>query len=242
MMSWLPENVSTYGGSIDSLFYLIYYITGVVFVLVHVLLLGFIVLYRGRPGRKAVYMHGNTTLEIIWTLVPAVIVLLLAVIAKPAWDHVKRELPPSEHLVRVTAKQFNWEFLYPGPDGKFDTEDDLTIDNQLHVPVDSAVQLALRSRDVIHSFFIPVFRLKQDTMPGREIMAWFEATETGEWEIPCAELCGFGHSGMKGMVTVHSSEDYEAWKQEQWPDGAATASTETDDPTTVLAAQAAHAG
>ena len=86
MMSWLPENVSTYGGSIDSLFYLIYYICGVVFVLVHVLLLAFIVLYRGRPGRRAVYMHGNTTLEVVWTLIPAVIVFLLAVIAKPAWD------------------------------------------------------------------------------------------------------------------------------------------------------------
>lgn len=241
MMSWLPENVSTYGGSIDSLFYLIYYICGVVFVLVHVLLLAFIVLYRGRPGRKAVYMHGNTTLEVVWTLIPAVIVLLLAVIAKPAWDHVKRELPPSEHVVRVTAKQFNWEFLYPGPDGKFETEDDVTMDNELHVPVNSVVQLALRSRDVIHSFFVPVFRLKQDTMPGREIMAWFEATETGRWEIPCAELCGFGHSGMKGSVTVHSPEEYDAWVQQQWASGAED-EAKPDDAGTAAAASAASAG
>lgn len=235
MMSWLPENLSTYGGDIDSLFYLVYYICGVVFILVHVLLLGFIILYRSRPGRKAVYMHGNTTLEIIWTVVPSVIVLLLAVIAKPTWDTVKRELPATPHQVRITAKQFNWEMLYPGPDGKFETEDDLTIDNELHVPVNAKVQLALRSRDVIHSFFIPVFRLKQDTMPGREIMAWFEATKDGKWEIPCAELCGFGHSGMKGWVTVHSAEGYDAWLKERWPDGAATAATDTE-PTTAASA------
>ena len=227
MMGYLPENVSTYGGDIDWLFYVVYYICGVAFVLVHVLLLGFMVIYRGQPNRKAVYMHGNTTLEVVWTLVPAVIVILLAVIAKPTWDHVKRELPPTQHQVRVTAKQFNWEMLYPGPDAKFDTPDDVMIENELHVPVNAKIQLALRAKDVIHSFFVPVFRLKQDALPGREIMAWFEATKTGRWEIPCAELCGFGHSGMKGWVTVHTPEEYDAWVKTQWPAGAATAATDS---------------
>jgi cytochrome c oxidase subunit 2 len=95
------------------------------------------------------------------------------------------------------------------------------MDNELHVPVNAVVRVALRSRDVIHSFFIPVFRLKQDVLPGREIWAWFEATKTGRWEIPCAELCGFGHSGMKGWVTVHTPEEYDAWSKEQWPSPAA---------------------
>ena len=226
MMGYLPENVSTFGGDIDWLFYVIYYITGVAFVLVHVLLLGFIVLYRARPGKKAVYMHGNTTLEVVWTIVPSVIVILLAVISKPTWDSIKRELPPTPHQVRITAKQFNWEILYPGPDAKFDTADDLMIENELHVPVNAKVQLGLRSKDVIHSFFVPVLRLKQDAMPGREIMAWFEATKAGRWEIPCAELCGFGHSGMKGWVNVLEPAEYDSWLKEKWPAGAATASTE----------------
>ena len=102
--------------------------------------------------------------------------------------------------VRAVAKQFQWDFQYPGPDGQFDTADDKVILHELHVPADKVVVVLLRGKDVIHSFFIPVFRLKQDALPGREIRAWFQATKTGKWEIPCAELCGPGHSGMKGIV------------------------------------------
>ncbi len=118
--------------------------------------------------------------------------------------------------MRVTAKQFGWEFLYTGPDGKFDTADDKTLEGDLHVPVDKVVRVYLRAKDVIHSFYIPVMRLKQDAVPGREIIAWFEATKTGKYEIPCAELCGVGHSGMKGWLTIHSAEDYDKWVQTQW--------------------------
>jgi cytochrome c oxidase subunit 2 len=107
--------------------------------------------------------------------------------------------------------------LYPGPDGKFGTQDDLELENMLHVPVDKVVRVILTSKDVIHSFFVPVLRLKQDTLPGRKIDAWFEATKPGTYEIPCAELCGFGHSGMLGYLIVHTNEDYEAWVQENWP-------------------------
>jgi cytochrome c oxidase subunit II len=217
MMSYLPENVSTFGKDIDWLFYLIYYITGVVFVLVHVLLVAFIIMYRGRPGGRAVYSHGNTSLEITWTVIPALIVILLAVISKPTWDAVKRELPPSNHIVRITGKQFNWEVLYPGPDGQFETADDLMLENDLHVPVNAAIRIALHSKDVIHSFFVPQFRLKQDALPGREIWVWFNATKEGRYELPCAELCGFGHSGMKGWVTVQSPEEYQSWVDQNWP-------------------------
>jgi len=117
----------------------------------------------------------------------------------------------------VTAKQFNWEIVYPGPDGKFDTADDLQVDNELHVPVNRAVHVFLASKDVIHSFFLPQLRLKQDAVPGRVIQAWFQATKTGRYEIPCAELCGFGHSGMLGHLTVYSPEEYGKWVKEKWP-------------------------
>ena len=217
MMSWLPENVSTYGGKIDQIFYLIYYITGVTFIIVMALLLAFLVMYRRQEGRRATYTHGNTTLEIIWTIVPALILVMLGFLSKARWDEIKRDVPPSDVVVRVTGKQFNWEILYPGPDGKFDTEDDFQVDNDMHVPVNKVVRVALHSKDVIHSFFVPQLRLKQDAVPGREIVAWFEATKPGQYEIPCAELCGFGHSGMKGKLYVDTQAEYDAWIKERWP-------------------------
>ncbi len=217
MLPWLPENVSTYGADIDSLFHLIFWITSIVFVLVQVTLVVFLVRYRYRPGRRAVYTHGNNTLEIAWTIAPSIILIVLALLSRATWGEIRGHMPPADYQVQVTAKQFNWDFLYPGPDGKFGTEDDLTLENELNVPVGKVIRLTLKSRDVIHSFFVPVLRFKQDMLPGREIPGWFQATKTGHYEIPCAELCGFGHSGMKGWLTVHSAEDYAKWEAERWP-------------------------
>lgn len=217
MLPWLPENIASYGGKIDSLFYLIFWITTIVFVLVQVTLVVFLVKYRHRPGRKAQYTHGNGRLEIIWTTVPSVILVVLALLSRATWDEIRAEMPPGDVFVQVTAKQFNWDFTYPGPDGKFATEDDLTVENELHVPVDKVVRLTLQSRDVIHSLFIPNMRFKQDTLPGRRIEGWFKATKTGEFEIPCAELCGFGHSGMLGSLKVQSPTEYAAWTAQRWP-------------------------
>ena len=221
MWSWLPENVSTYGGDIDSIIYLIYYITGAWFFLTIGIIVLFLFLYRHREGRRATYIHGNTLAQSAWILVPTLIVLGLDLWidfqGAPIWERVKVHMPPGDVRVQVTGKQFNWEILYPGPDGRFGTADDLQVDNELHVPVGQVVRVTLKSKDVIHSFFLPNLRLKQDTLPGREIEAWFEATKPGVYEIPCAELCGFGHSGMVGYLTVHSAEDYEKWVKRTWP-------------------------
>jgi cytochrome c oxidase subunit 2 len=217
MMSWLPENVSTFGGEIDSLFYLIYYITGAVFILVTVLMVLFLILYRHREGRRATYSHGNTALEIIWTVIPAIILVALSFMSVSSWGKIKSHAPPSDFQIQVTAKQFNWEILYPGPDGKFGTEDDLQMDNDMHIPVNKVVHIILKSRDVIHSFFLPQLRVKQDAVPGRDILVWFEATKPGRYELPCAELCGFGHSGMKAWLYVHPPVEYQRWVKEQWP-------------------------
>ena len=217
MMSWLPENVSTFGAEIDYLFYLIYYITGAVFILVTFLMILFLILYRHREGRRAVYSHGNTALEITWTIVPTVVLLVLSFMSVSSWGKIKSHAPPSDFQLQVTGKQFNWEIVYPGPDGKFGTEDDFQIDNDMHVPVNKVVRIILKSRDVIHSFFVPQLRLKQDAVPGRDILVWFEATKPGKYELPCAELCGFGHSGMRGWLYVHTPEDYQKWVKESWP-------------------------
>src|SRR3989442_3510028 len=211
---WLPENVSTYGQEIDWLFHLIYYITGVTAILVFGTMLAFLVMYRDRPGRKARYTHGNTTLEIVWTVVPALILVILTLLSVPAWSKIKMTMPDTDFVVQVTAKQFNWQVTYPGPDGQFGTEGDKTLLDELHVPVNKVVRVILKSQDVIHSFFVPQFRMKQDAVPGREIRQWFEATKPGKYEWPCAELCGFGHSGMRGWIYVHTPDEYGKWAAE----------------------------
>jgi cytochrome c oxidase subunit II len=214
MLRWLPEDVSTYGREIDALFFLIYYITAATFVLVTVLMIWFLWKYRDQGNRRAIYSHGNTTLEIIWTVIPAAILIVISFMSVSTWAKVKREAPPTDFEVSVAAKQFNWDVAYPGPDGKLGTEDDIKFDNDIHVPVNKIVRVHISATDVIHSLFIPNLRFKQDAVPGRSILAWFEATKPGRYELPCAELCGFGHSGMKGWLHVHTAEDYSRWAAE----------------------------
>ena len=213
--------VSTYGGEIDSMMYLIYYIVGAWFLLTCGAMLLFLIVYRRREGRRATYIEGNSLREAAWILVPCLIVLVLDLWidfrGAEVWAKVKGRVPPSDFRVQVTGKQFNWEMLYPGPDGQFGTGDDLQLDNELHVPVNKVVRVVLKSKDVIHSFFLPHLRLKQDAVPGRTIEAWFQATKSGRFELPCAELCGFGHSGMNGWLTVHPADEYERWVKEHWP-------------------------
>jgi cytochrome c oxidase subunit 2 len=215
MLRWLPEDVSTFGQEIDSLFYLIYYITAATFILVTVLMIVFLIMYRQKEGRRATYTHGNTTLEIIWTIIPAAILIVLSFMSVATWAKVKRHAPDSDFELQVSAKQFNWEIVYPGADRQFGTADDVKFDNDLHVPVNKVVRIHLTSSDVIHSFFLPNLRLKQDAVPGRSILVWFEATKPGKYELPCAELCGFGHSGMKGWLYVHPPEEYAQWAAEK---------------------------
>ena len=214
MLQWLPEDVSTFGQEIDSLFYLIYYITAVTFVIVTVLMVVFLIKYRAQPGRRATYTHGNTALEIAWTIAPSILLVILAFVSRSVWAEIKEHVPPSDVQLQVTAKQFNWEVVYPGPDGKFGTDDDVTMDNDVHVPLGKTVRVLLKSRDVIHSFFVPNLRFKQDAVPGHEIPTWFKVTKPGKYEIPCAELCGFGHSGMRGWLYALPLEEYEAWARD----------------------------
>ena len=122
--------------------------------------------------------------------------------------------PIATSKLGVMAKQFNWEVTYPGPDRKLGTDDDKKFDNDLHVPVNKVVRVYLTAKDVIHSFYLPNLRLRQDAVPGRTILVWFEVTKPGKYEIPCSQLCGFGHSGMKGWLYVHTPEEYAKWAQE----------------------------
>ncbi|HSM36241.1 MAG TPA: cytochrome c oxidase subunit II [Longimicrobiales bacterium] len=212
-MGWLPEAVSTYAGQIDGIFYLILAITGVIFVGVEAVLLWFVLAYRHREGREAYHTHGNIKVEVIWTAVPAVLVVLIGVLSIGPWLEIRGadSIPDDAYAVDMTAKQFEWNATYVGSDGEMGTDDDVTQRNQLHIPVGRPVVVTLRSEDVIHSFFLPQFRVKQDAVPGMETPVWFEATQEGEFQLACAELCGTGHTRMGGRVIVHSAEDFDAW-------------------------------
>jgi cytochrome c oxidase subunit 2 len=220
---WLPPAASTFAGPIDGLFLAILIITGIALVIVEVGLLWFVVKYRGRPGRKAFYTHGSTRAEVIWSAIPAVTVVALGIASNHYWVEIKGRgsVPANAYPVIVHGKQFEWQVTYAGPDGQLGTADDFTVRNQLHVPVNQPVLVHLSSEDVIHSFFVPEFRLKQDAVPGMDIRVWFQATKTGEYEIGCAELCGMGHYKMRARVFVHTPEELNAWLAAQAAGGSA---------------------
>lgn len=217
-MDWtLPANLAAHGGSVDGLYYLILAITGVAFVLVEVGILWFIFKYRKREGHEAVYHHGSTRVELVWTAIPAVVMVFLGIYSGDIWADIKERgsMPENAVEIGVAAKQFEWNVTYPGADGQLGTGDDFTERNRLHLPADRDVVVQLSSEDVIHSFFIHVLRIKQDALPGRTIPVWFQATEPGEYELGCAELCGLGHYRMRATVTVLPPEEFDRWQQEQ---------------------------
>lgn len=221
-MEWLwkwtlEPSVSTFGAEIDWMYYAILAITGVIFLGVELALIGFVIRYRHREGRKAEYIHGNVAAEVIWTVVPFFIVLWIGFASRNVWKQVKdpNEFPQPGLELKVAAKQFEWNVTYPGPDGRLGTGDDFVKRNQLHVPVGQPILVHLSSEDVIHSFFLPHFRLKQDAVPGMEIKVWFEATEPGDYPLACAELCGLGHYKMRASVTVHPAREFEQWQQSE---------------------------
>ncbi len=210
---WLPDGATSVAGRIDDLFYIILWITLASLVLVLVLLGVFLVRYRERAGRTAVYSHGNMRLEVLWTIIPAVIVIALAFASRGLWAEITMEMPSADKslVVEVRPRQFQWDIAYAGADGTFGTADDITTVNQLHVPAGRDVLLKMSSQDVIHSFFVPEFRIKQDAVPGIVTQMWFNVPEPGHFEIACAELCGLGHYRMRGYLTVHAPADFDAW-------------------------------
>jgi cytochrome c oxidase subunit 2 len=210
---WLPKDVSEHGHEIDSLFYFILVLTGVVFIATEVVLFWFLWKYdaAARRDEKATYIHGSHTLEVVWTIIPAVTLLFLAIYQMNAWANVKMRRPDMPPTVEVVARQFEWRLRYPGRDGMLGTPDDIHVVNDLVLPVDENILVQLKSMDVLHSFFLPNLRIKQDAVPGMKIPVWFKSKETGSTDIVCAELCGWGHYKMKGRVTFVTRPEFDAW-------------------------------
>ncbi len=212
------HSVSTAGKQIDSLFVIILWITGIVFIGTQVVLV--YVTYRygddGAPGRKAMYFHGSQRLEVIWTIIPAAILVFIALYQMGTWASIKfrSAAPKVQPLAEVTGRQFQWVMRYPGPDGRLETKDDLFMVNDLHFVKGRQTLIYLKSADVIHSFFLPQLRIKQDAVPGLTIPVWFDTDQAGHYELVCAELCGWGHYKMRSNVTVHATQrEFEEWME-----------------------------
>lgn len=198
---WLPAPASTLAGKVDWLFNAISLI-GLFFLLLIAALMGlFVWRYRARPGRPSEPAPShNTPLEITWSVIP------LAIVCWIFWEgfqgYLELHTPPQNaYEVLVSGQKWKWLFTYPNG----------VVDENLHVPVSTPVRLVLSSEDVIHSFFVPEFRIKRDAVPGRFTKAWFEAPSPGEYRVYCAEYCGTSHSDMTAKVVVHPEGEFQRW-------------------------------
>ncbi len=201
---WFPPAASTFAKDVDSLYMYIGYISAVFFILIVVAMVWFSIKFRRRPGYEgdSTALHNNA-LEIFWTVVPTIIVVWI--FAEGVKGYMDMMTPPAQTIdVNVTARKWGWTFQYPNG----------AISNELHVPVNQASKMRLRSDDALHAFYVPAFRCKTDIVPGRVTYAWFEPILTGTYDLFCAEYCGDEHSNMITTVTVHSQEDYEKWLKE----------------------------
>ena len=216
---WLPLNINPSGQVIDNLFYFILYLTGVIFIGTSLVLFWFMWKYDAARNAEAVqYTHGSHTLEVVWSILPAAALLFIAIYQMNAWAREKMIRPMEGDQVKpplaeVTGRQFEWRIRYAGADGEIGTADDLHVVNDLHVPVNDEIVLEIKSADVLHSFFLPNARVKQDVVPGMLQHVWFKPTQEGTYDIVCAELCGWGHYKMRGRMTVESKEKFDKWYQ-----------------------------
>lgn len=209
---WLPRDISEHGHTIDSLFMFILYLTGIVFIVTELVLAYFAWKYDAATNDKpTTFSHGSHALELVWTILPAVTLLFIAIYQMEAWAAAKMQPPDIPVTAEVTGRQFNWDFRYPGPDSEMYTDDDIVrTDGKLYLPVNEEVLLNITSADVLHSFFLPNLRMKQDVVPGMEQKMWFKGKKTGGYDIVCAELCGWGHYKMKGRVYFLPRDEYDA--------------------------------
>jgi cytochrome c oxidase subunit 2 len=248
-------NASTQGPAIDNIISIVHWLMAVLFVGWGVFFIYTLIRFRASKNPKADYhgvkSHFSSYLEVVIAVIE---VGLLFGFAFPIWASRINDVPkgPDTVQIRVVAQQFAWNIHYPGPDGVFGkssvdlvdeaenpigldrsdefAKDDIFTVNQLHIPVNTPINISLSSKDVLHSFGLPEFRVKQDAVPGMAIPVWFEATMTTEeflettkgsaregkgFEIACAQLCGLGHYRMKGFLTVHEDEGYAAWLDEE---------------------------
>ena len=229
---WFPESISEHGGAVDRQFNITIVVCGIAFAAAQVGLGWVVWKYRdSSAATRATYSHGNNRLEVVWTVVTAVVFISLAIMGQRVWASLHLHAAPAgSYTVEVVAQQFSWNFHYHGKDNVFGRTDPKLIDDSalnyvglddtdpnakddsvvstLVVPVNRPVELILKSKDVTHSFFVPQLRFKQDLVPGMAIPVHFTVTKTGKYELACAELCGMNHYKMKSYMLVLPENEF----------------------------------
>ena len=215
---------STYAADIDFLILLVLVVVGGWVLAAELVFVYFIMKFRAKgDGRRADYIDGKNKRHKRWITVPHLLVLgfdvLIIVVSFNVWYKIKMDLPedPDGGVIRIIGQQWAWTFQHPGADGELDTPDDIFTVDELHVENNRTYHFELQAKDVLHSFSVPVWRIKQDAIPGRSIMGWFQPTETGSFDVQCAEICGFGHSVMAAEVWVEDAETHAAWVADNTP-------------------------
>ena len=201
---YLPA-ATPFAHQVDHIFYALLALCGLVLLLVFILIWVFTVRYRRSNEVTRDKARPNIGLEITWTVVPLLIFIALFAWAGERYINLK-EIPPEALPIQVVAKQWMWKFQHPGGQREIDA---------LHLPVDRPIKLTMTSQDVIHSFFVPAFRAKQDVVPGRYTTLWFTPTRIGRYHLLCTQYCGTDHSRMRGEIVVMSAADYQTWLQTQ---------------------------
>jgi cytochrome c oxidase subunit II len=247
--SFLPESASVHGVWIDNIFNLTLLVTGTVFIITHIALFIFVYIYREQDGRKAFFYPENHKLEMLWTIIPAIFMTCLVVTGIFYWYKITGDAPKDAMVIEVTGKQFNWIARYAGKDGKLgkrdftkisdnniigmDWKDTANLDDvmptELHFVVGQPTKIVIRSRDVMHNFDLPHFRVKMDAVPGIPTTFWFIPKYTTEemrkitknpkfnYELACAQICGQSHYAMKMAVKVETREEFNKWMGDQKP-------------------------
>jgi cytochrome c oxidase subunit II len=241
MRTWLPPLASEHGAGIDRMLHYLLFSVGALYVAGHAVL-GYFVWRFSRQDKVTLRMASKRA-ERRWALIPVAVMTVVAeggviVLGLPVWGKYYAAPPADVLTVEVPAEQFAWNVRYAGADGQFGrtspqlitlnnpigldsgdrkASDDIILLNDIHLPVNRPARIRLHSKDVIHSFYVPDFRMRQDAVPGMSIDVWFVPTETGTFELACSQLCGFGHYTMRGLVTVVPEQEFEQWLVEQAP-------------------------
>jgi cytochrome c oxidase subunit 2 len=232
---WFPEGISEHAPALDRQFLITIVVVGISFTAAQIGLGWMVWKYRdtGAKSDRAIYTHGSNRLEVLWTVITAFVFITLGVMGQSVWASLRlNNAPPGSYSVEVVAQQFQWNFHYAGKDGKYGRTDPQLIDDSalnfvgldssdpaaaddavtasLVIPVNRPVELRLRSKDVIHNFWVPQLRFKQDLVPGMEIKVHFTANKVGKYELACAELCGQLHFKMRSYMLVVPEADIQA--------------------------------
>lgn len=210
---WMPPQASSSAQNVDTLFYFILGLSAFFFTMIVAAIVLFSFRYRKRhEGQRTAGIEGSRTLEIAWSVIPALILVVIFV-----WgfrDYLNLAVPPAGAIdVRVLAQKWSWSFTYPKHGVTVSGKIEGNVDDPFVVPVGRPVKLTMSSKDVIHSFYVPAFRVKKDVVPNRYSVIWFQAEQEGVYDVMCAEYCGTGHSTMLAKIKVVPEGDYERWLQ-----------------------------